>query len=114
MTHNIDLLRDWIRVVVIITAICTTSVPAIYALFPWRSRTIGKVLMMQAIAFAMAMDLSALFTVWTPKDILVIFWIDAIVLTAIAISTASMTCFMGWAYLSNRKAIRLETKQQGL
>jgi hypothetical protein len=50
--------------------------------------------MLQAISLAVAMDLSALFSVWTPRDILILFWVDALVLTAIAGSTASLSIFM--------------------
>ena len=94
MTHNIDVLREWIRVVVIISAICTTSVPIMYAFFPWRKRPLGRILMAKAISFAIAMDLSAIFAIWTPSDILIVFWVDAIVLTGIAASTLTMTLYM--------------------
>lgn len=42
----------------------------------------------------MAMDLSALFSIWKPNDVLVVFWTDAVVLSAIAGSTASLALLM--------------------
>lgn len=89
MTHNIHALVSWIRIVAVITATCTTVVPILYSFFPWRTRRIGQIFMLQAVSFAMAMDLTALFSYWHPKDILVVFWIDAFVLTAVSVSTAA-------------------------
>jgi hypothetical protein len=103
MTHNIHALREWIRVVVIVTAICTTAVPVLYSFFPWRSRPIGILLMVESISFALAMDLSALFTIWKPSDILIVFWIDAVMLTAIAVSTAAMAYLMLRILISQRR-----------
>jgi hypothetical protein len=94
MTDDIEVLRMWIRVVLIIAAVCTTSVPVLFAFTPWRSRLIGKLFMTQAISFAVAMDLSALFSIWQPKNILVVFWVDAVVLSAIAISTFLFTAWL--------------------
>lgn len=96
MTHNIEVLRMWIRVVVLITAVCTTSLPILYAFFPWRSRPIGKVFMMMAISFALAMDLSAVFSYWKPTNanVLWIFWADVVVLTGIAMSSVFMMIIM--------------------
>lgn len=91
MTHDIHVLETWIRVVAVIASICTTSVPVLYSFLPWRIHRIGKLFMAQAISFAVAMDLTTLFAFWTPSDILVVFWVDAVVLTLIACSTAALT-----------------------
>lgn len=40
------------------------------------------------------MDLSAVFSIWKPTDVLVLFWTDAVVLSAIAVSTASLALLM--------------------
>jgi hypothetical protein len=87
MTHDIHTLTEWIRVVALIAATCTTMVPILYLFFPWRSRLIGRIFMLQALSFAAVIDLSTLFSFWHPDDILLVFWIDAIVLTAVAVST---------------------------
>ena len=96
MTQDIEVLRAWIRVVVVLATIGATSVPVIYSFSSWRERPIGRVLMLQAVTFAAAMNLTALFSFWAPTNILVIFWIDAFVLTGIAVST-SMLSFMIWS-----------------
>lgn len=103
MTHELAVLLLWIRVVAIIASICTTAVPIMYSFSPWRSRLIGKLFMLQAIAFAVAMDLTALFSFWHPRDILVVFMIDASVLTAVAASTAALTILMWKMNYSQKK-----------
>lgn len=86
MTRDINVLRMWLLIVVVIAAISTTAVPVLYSRLPWRSKTAGKFFMMQAIAFAAAIDTTVLFQFWHP-DILVEFWIDTVIFTAIAAST---------------------------
>ena len=107
MTRDITVLREWIRVAGIICAICTTAVPIIYSFSPWRSRALGKLFMLQAISFALAIDISVLFSIWIPTDILVVFWVDAIVLTAVAVSTASLAIFIWRMNAPNRKPMTM-------
>ena len=90
MTHDVETLRLWIRAVTFIAAICTTSVPIIYSFSPWYRSRLGQLFMLKACSFALAMDLACLFMVWQPKNILIIFWADAIVLTLIAGSTLAL------------------------
>lgn len=90
MTHDARVLMDWIKVVTIVAAVCTTSVPVIYSFSPWYRSMLGRLFMMKALSFALAMDLSVVFMFWKPSNILILFWIDAIVLTIIAGSTAAL------------------------
>lgn len=90
MTRDIDVLRIWILVVALIAAVGTNAVPIIYLLTPWRAKMLGRLFMLQAISFALAMDMSLILTLWQPSNVLVIFWINALVLTTIACSTSAM------------------------
>lgn len=94
MTHDINVLRAWIRIVLLVAAICTTAVPILYSFSPWRSRRVGQLFMLQALSFAAAIDMSLLFAYWRPRNILMLFWVDAFVLTAIAVSTAALAWLM--------------------
>lgn len=58
--------------------------------------------MLQALSFAAAIDLTALFAFWTPKSILVLFWVNAIVFTGISISTSALAWVM-WQIKKERK-----------
>lgn len=94
---NPQTLISWIRVVETIAAICTTAVPVIYAFSGWNTRTLGRLFMWQAISFAAALDVTVIFTFWrsrTPNILMMILTIDAIVLTAIAASTAAMAFYI--------------------
>lgn len=90
MTHDIKVLTAWILVCVIIAAIGTTAVPILYSFFPWRSRPIGKLFMLQSVSFALAIDLTVLFFLWPTSNILVLFWINAAVFTFISTTSISM------------------------
>lgn len=94
MTEDIEVLTAWILAVALITAACTTAVPILYAFSPWRSRKLGRLFMLQALSFAAAIDLSVLFMIWTPPSILVVFWANALMLTAIAVSTSALATLM--------------------
>jgi hypothetical protein len=94
MTKDIHVLTAWIKYATIVAAICTTSVPIIYSFSPWWTSRLGLLFMFQAVSFAVALDLSAMFFIWHPSDILIIFWTDAIVLTAISVSTSLLAIFI--------------------
>lgn len=94
MTPNIDVLSQLILADVIVAAIGTTAVPLLYSFSAWRSRRLGQLFMMQAISFAAAIDLTALFAFWHPNDVYILFWINAVVFTGIAISTSLLAWFM--------------------
>jgi type IV secretory pathway TraG/TraD family ATPase VirD4 len=87
MTRDVAVLQQYIRIVVVIAAICTTSVPIIYAFSRWYKSLLGQLFMLQSVSFAAAMDLTTVFMYWKPKDILIVFWADVLVLTGIAVST---------------------------
>lgn len=95
MTRDINILRTWILVVAFIAALGTNLVPIVYFFTPWRQRMLGRLFMFQAVTFAVTLNMSLVFSFWKPKDILILFWIDAIVLTAVAISTSALA-WMIW------------------
>lgn len=91
MTQDkIDVLAVWILGCVIVAAIGTTAVPIIYSFSPWWKRRLGQLFMLQALAFAAAIDLTALFSFWVPSSLLMLFWIQTLVFTAIACSTSAL------------------------
>lgn len=90
MTRDIEVLRAWLLVVVVIAAVGATSVPIIYSFSAWWVRPIGRVLMLQSVAFAGAMDTTVIFAFWMPADILVLFWVQALIFTGIAVSTIAL------------------------
>lgn len=92
MTHDVHILQHWILAFMWIAAICATSFPVLYLFTTWTESTIGKLLMFQSMSFAFAVDMTLFLHYFQPKDVLVNFWIVAIVFGLIAASTASLTC----------------------
>lgn len=108
MTHDIQSLAHWLRVCLLIAAACTTVFPILYSFSKWHVSALGRILMFQAVSFAFTLDVTALFQYWHPHDILVIFWVEAIAFTLIAISTALlivMLCYINY-YRPHRPKIR--------
>jgi phage-related holin len=94
VTRDANVLRLWLLVVVVISAIMATTVPVLYSRYRWRKYMIGRVFMYIAVSLAAALDMTVLFQFWTP-DILVIFWIETAIFTALAVST-SMAVIVLW------------------
>src|SRR4051812_47633615 len=96
MTHDLESLEHWLRVCLIVAAICTTAFPILWAFSSWYSTQLGRVLMLQAVAFALAIDLTLFFQYYTPtnENIMFVFWTNAIVFTLIAVATLWLTYVM--------------------
>lgn len=94
MTHDVELLTKWVHTCLAVAAFCSTSFPVLYAFSPWYSTLLGRFLMLQAVSFALAIDMTLLFQFWVPSDILVLFWINAIVFTLIAGATFGLTVML--------------------
>lgn len=102
MTRDIETLTNIIRICLAVAAFFTTLFPVIYLLFPWQSTRLGRLLMLQAVSFALALDMTLLFTFWMPGDVLVIFWTNALVFFLIAISTCLLTVMLWKTNRDNR------------
>lgn len=96
----------WIRGCLWIAALCTTAFPLLYLFSAWQGSKLGRVVMLQAVAFALAMDVTLLFQYWTPSSPMVIFWINAFVLSLIAVASASLTVMMWVSNYKLRKRIK--------
>jgi O-antigen ligase len=97
MTHDIQTLTQWLEAMLVVAAFFTTAFPLLFMWCTWYKLELGRLLMLQAVAFALAMDVTCLFTFWNPgpNHILLEFWTEAFVFTLIAISTACLT-YMLW------------------
>ena len=87
MNRDIEALRMYIFVVVVLASLGVTSIPVIYSFSAWRSTPLGRAYMTKAISFAVAMDMTLLFMIWSPANILIRFWINAILLTGIGLTS---------------------------
>jgi len=71
MKLNVDNMLILIRVCVVLAAIFTLAFPVLYAFSPWYKSWLGRALMIQAIAFANAVGLTAFYMFWPPESIMV-------------------------------------------
>lgn len=108
MTHDVQVLTVWIQLCLLLAAFFATLFPVLYSFAPWWSTRLGRALMLQGIAFALALDLTLLFSFWVPEDILVLFWVNAIVFTLIAFATGYLT----WKMLKHNVYIPLRSKKE--
>lgn len=115
MTQNHDLLT-YLDVARFIAAVSTTTVPVLYSFYSWRSRMLGRLFMMQAVAFALGIDTTLVLTTWGPGNFLIHFWVKMVSLTAISISTIALSIKMWQLNHKQRKKDegKHDSQQQGL
>lgn len=94
MTQNIEVLNRIIQSCLYFAAFSTTLVPVVYALAPWYQSALGRAFMLQSVSFAAVMDLTVIFQFWTPIDVRVKFWIEAIMFVVIAAATTRIVILM--------------------
>jgi hypothetical protein len=102
MTHDVQTLRQWLFVVVVIAGVGATSVPVLYSFTGWRKSRLGKLFMFKSLAFATLVDLFVLFKFWKP-NIYVIALFYAIVFTAIATFSVGLSTYIFRMNWLNRK-----------
>jgi hypothetical protein len=90
MTHDIETLRLWLTIVLSLTAIGQNAVVIVYLTLPWRTYLLGRIFMLKSISFAATLDVTLLFQVWKPSNILVLFWTMAFLYSAMAASTGAL------------------------
>lgn len=101
MTNDIELLRIWLRIVIIVASLCATSLPIMYSFSRWAKSGLGRAFMLLSSSLAAAMDIQVMFMFWRPP-ILVMFWANAIVITGIAIATVWLTWWVWKMNFSRR------------
>jgi hypothetical protein len=96
MTHDLEALENWLQAFLFVAAFCVTLFPLLWAWSRWWSTLLGRLLMLQSVAFAAAIDLTAYYPFRPPtlEHILVVFWLQAIVFGLIALASVLLTCTM--------------------
>lgn len=89
-------LEDILQVFLVVAAVCCTAFPGLWAFSRWWSTTLGRLLMLQSVAFALAIDFTALFVFWEPglEHIMFIFYAQAVIFGLIAVSSVLLTMTM--------------------
>lgn len=108
MSNDPATLTAYIRICLWVAALCATAFPLLYLFSPWHGSKIGRVVMLQGIAFSLAIDRALLFQYWVPSDNMVRFWINAFVLSLITVASASLT---GVLWATNYKQHKLKKER---
>ena len=106
----------WVTICLVFAAISATMFPIMYMFSPWYKSHLGRALMFKAIAFAMAVDFTLLFYIWTPP-LAVAFWISAFVYTFIAVTAGGLTLMLwynNYYRKDNNELARAEGSEAGL
>lgn len=96
MTRDLETLQQSLLIFLWVAAVCTTIFPVLWAFSRWWSTLLGRLLMLEGVALALAVDLTLAFQYIevTPDDLLLIFWLNAIVFGLIALASVLLTFTM--------------------
>lgn len=96
MTPELERLQNWIHIFLIVAAVCTTLFPLVWSFSPWWTTTVGRLLMLQSIALALAIDATAYFQFSEVglHNINLIFWLNAVIFGLIALASMLLTVTM--------------------
>lgn len=94
MPQDIETLKRWITVCLIVAGLCATLIPVLYAFSAWNTSWLGRAFMAYTVAMALVIDTTALFQFWHPINISVLFWINAVMFTLIAASSLFVTAVL--------------------
>lgn len=96
MTEQLQNLIHWLKIMLVITSVCTTIFPLLWAFSPWYRTVVGRLLMAQSVCFCVAIDLTTYTTFRPPppEHIVRYFWIEVVLFTAIAVTSLMLTYTM--------------------
>lgn len=99
MSRNPEALQTWITLALAIAAICTTTLPLLYAFSTkmWYRTAMGRAFMAQSVALALAIDLTLLLRFWDDRPLYSGRILTALVLTLVATTSAGLTLLV-WRY----------------
>lgn len=94
--RDVETLLHWSRVILIMTAICVTLFPVLYASFsPWYRSRLGIAVMLQSVAIALTVDYSAgrryIFPDAAPGTIL---WVYIVLMSLVCLTSLFMTAVL--------------------
>ena len=99
-------LIHWTEFCLVMACVSTLAFPALYAFSPWYKSALGRLVMLQSATLALAINLTAFFYFWTPTNLKLALVINAIVISAIAVTSALMT-WMLWNVNHSKKRSEL-------
>lgn len=84
-------------------ALGTTAFPVLYSRYPWRRSAVGKALMVRSVAFAVAVDATWIFLIWTPRNIELLKMLNILIFFVLGASNFGLTLVMQRVNQENEK-----------
>jgi hypothetical protein len=88
--HEMHVLINWLRVFLIAAVVFADLFVVLYAFSPWYRSAVGRLLMLQSISLALALDITLVFHFWPPHSIMVAFWIELFEFLLIALASCCL------------------------
>lgn len=88
---DVETLKTWLAVCLVIASVCTTLFPILYSFSPWYKSWLGRALMLQAVAFSITLDLTLVFYLVQGEPDIVRLYAYCISFSFIAGATAFLT-----------------------
>lgn len=87
MPEDIETLKRWIEVCLVIAGLCASLIPTLYVFSTWNQSWLGRAFMSYTVTIALVLDITAIFQFWHPNDVPTLFWVNAVVFSLIAVSS---------------------------
>lgn len=91
MNNPYPTLTFWLHILMVIAAICATAFPMLYAFSPWYRSVLGRALMIQGVALAWILDITAIYALIENEDLETKLWVYVVSFIFLACATAFMT-----------------------
>lgn len=72
-------------------AFFATAFPVLYLFSTWYSTAVGRMVMLLCTSYALALDGTLIMALWRPDNYLVRFWVNLVLFSLLAISSAAIT-----------------------
>ena len=113
LPDNLEEVRQASLIFLTVAALASTMFPLLWAFFPWWSTVMGRILMLQSVCFAVALDLTVVFRFWSPVDHLhFTLFINFFVFMGLATASVLMTALMLRLNLQRRRSESSEEDEQ--
>lgn len=114
MPKDMETVIDYIRICLVITAICVSLFPILYLFSPWYRSHLGRAVMIQSMSVAFAIDVSVVRAYWirdmTPTGL---FLLNVVTLGFIAAASVYLTVMLIHYNFQNKENEDVEPESAG-
>lgn len=110
MPHDVQTVMQVSRIFLAIAAVCVTTFPVLYGvLSPWYKSHLGRAVLVQSVAVALAIDISAYGQFWAiTNDLHKILVINVVFLAFIAVASLYLTAMLVYYNFKQKEKLDVE------